>query len=63
MHTMFLTLTRLTSGMRNRNTNVVMIFQQARHQGRFTCAGSGRNNVNIAFFMILHGGSADGMYL
>ena len=63
MHTMCLTLTRLARSMRNGNTDVVMIFQQARHQGRFTCAGSGRNDVNIAFFMILHSGSADGMYL
>ena len=58
-----LTLSRLARGMRNGNTDIVMIFQQARHQGRFTCAGSGRNDVNIAFFMILHGGLVDGMYL
>lgn len=63
MHAMRLTLTRLARGMRNGNTDIVMIFQQARHQGRFTRAGSGGNDVNIAFFMILHGGSADGMYL
>ena len=50
MHAMCLTLTWLARGMRNGNTDVVMIFQQARHQGRFTCAGSGRNDVNIAFF-------------
>ena len=63
MHAVLLAFARLAGGVRYGDAQIGVVFQKTGNQRGLARAGSGGDDENIAFFVILHGNSADGMYL